>query len=125
LWQGPCRLNEEVWQKGASIQRVIPVNLAGVVDSKAILHDDRPNVDAEIENHNGEETELCTSALTDALQVEDEAETKASNDAKEGWNERWKSPSSDTEVSTKISRPGATIGQLAQQFWTHGEVTDL
>jgi hypothetical protein len=77
-------LNEEVWQEGASIQRVIPVDLAGIVDSKAILHYDRPNVDSEIENHNSEETELCTSTLTDALQVEDEAETEASHDAEEG-----------------------------------------
>lgn len=43
------------------------------------LHDNRPNIDADIKGYDGIETDLSAAALFKAFRVEDESETKAAN----------------------------------------------
>lgn len=77
-------MDEEIRQEGAGIERIVPVDLSGAVDPEAVLHDDRPDVYTDIEDHDCEETELGTTTLADALEIEDEAEPEASDDTEEG-----------------------------------------
>lgn len=77
-------MDEEIRQEGASIERVVPVDLTRVINPEAVLHDDRPNVYTDVEDHDCEETELGTTTLADALEIENEAEPEASDDTEEG-----------------------------------------
>lgn len=43
------------------------------------LHDDGPDVHADVEDDDGVEADLGAAALAHALHVEDESETKAAN----------------------------------------------
>lgn len=43
------------------------------------LHNDRPNVDAYIEDHDGEQPDLGAAALADVFEVEDVAEGEAAD----------------------------------------------
>lgn len=43
------------------------------------MHDDGPDVDAEVEDDDYEEAYTCSLALTQAFHVEDETETEASD----------------------------------------------
>lgn len=72
LRQRPRRLYEEIGQEGARVQRIIPVDLAGTADPKPVLHDDRPDVDADVEDHDCGKTELGAATLADAFEIEDE-----------------------------------------------------
>lgn len=69
---------------------------------EVILHDDRPDVYTEVEGHDGEETELSTTTLTNTFQVKDETETEASDNAEEGRYEGRECASTDTEVCCEI-----------------------
>jgi hypothetical protein len=66
------------------------------------LHHNRPNVHSKVECHHGAETELCTPALADAFQVENETKTEASDDTEEGRDKRGEGASSNGEVRSEI-----------------------
>ena len=47
------------------------------------LHDYRPDIDTDVEDNDGEETNLSTAALAEALHIENKAEAKAADTGKE------------------------------------------
>ena len=88
LGQRARRLDEEVWQERASVQRLVPVDCARVVLVEFCLNDDSPNVDSEVQQNDSKETNLCASTLAEALHVEYKTKTKAANNAEKGRDER-------------------------------------
>lgn len=69
------------------------------------MHNNRPDVDAKVEEHNCEETDLRATTLTDALEVKYEAQTEAADDAEERRDEGRESAGADAEVGTEVRRP--------------------
>ena len=84
LRQRAGSLNEEIRKKRSCITRIIPVNLARVVAVELGLDDDGPDVNAEVQENDSQETQLSSTALADAFQVENKAQTEASDDTEEG-----------------------------------------
>lgn len=46
------------------------------------LHDYRPDIDTDVEDDDGEETNLSTAALAEALHIENKAKAKAADTGK-------------------------------------------
>jgi len=113
LRQRTSRLHKEVWQERTRIQRVIPVDLAWVIAVEPDLHDDGPNVDTEVEKHDGKETDLCTTTLANTLEIEYETQTETTDDTEEWRDEGGKSAGADAKVGSKIGRPCPTDSRLA------------
>ena len=101
-------MNKEVRQEGTRIQRIVPIDLSGVIAVETSLHDNRPDVHAKVEEHDREETNLCATSLTDTLEIKYEAQTEASNDAKERRDKGGECAGADAEVGTKIGGPCTT-----------------
>lgn len=106
--QRSSRLHEKVWQERTRIQRIVPIDLAWIIAVESNLHDDRPDVDAKVEKHDGKETDLCATTLADTLEIEDEPETEATDDTEEGRDEGGESAGADAKVGSKIGRPCST-----------------
>lgn len=53
LRQGTGSLNKEVREEAGGIERVFPVNLAWICLVELYLHNDGPDVDAQIQDDNG------------------------------------------------------------------------
>lgn len=70
------------------------------------LDDDGPDINAEVQENNRKEAQLSATALANALQVENKAQTEAANNTEEGRYQGGKSTGANTEVCCEISRPG-------------------
>jgi hypothetical protein len=81
-------LNEEVGQERGCIVVIFPIDLARVMAVEPGLHDNRPDVHTQIQDNNQDKTNLCSPSLAESLHVENETETKTSDDAEEWRNER-------------------------------------
>lgn len=73
LRQGPRRLYQEVREERRGVERIVPVDMAGVAAVEPDLHDDGPDVDAGVEDHDRPQPELRSSSLADAFEIEDES----------------------------------------------------
>lgn len=60
-WTGG--LDEEVGKEGRWIQRVVPIDSARIMGVELDLHDDRPDIDAEVQKDYGVETKLGPPSL--------------------------------------------------------------
>lgn len=130
LRQRTRRLDEEVGQEGRRVQAAVPVDDAWAGRLEPHLHHNGPDVDAQVEDDDGEEANLGPATLRYVLHVEDETETKASDTdpvsphslehreridqlrhlhAKEWRDKRRQRTSSDGKVSRQIGRPGAAV----------------
>ena len=79
LGQRAGGLDEEVRQEAPGVERVLPVDLTRVVDVKLHLHDDGPDVHAEVEHDHRIKAELRPPPLANALEIQDEAEAETSH----------------------------------------------
>jgi hypothetical protein len=52
------------------------------------LHDDRPDVNTQVQDNNQDKTNLGSSSLAESIHIEDETEAEASDDAEEWRDER-------------------------------------
>lgn len=75
-------LDEEVRQESVGIQGIVPVDLPGTRGVEPRLHDDGPDVYAQVENYHCEEADLRPTTLADVLHVEDETKTETADAAR-------------------------------------------